>query len=333
MEKIRIGIIGCGIITKESHVPALKRLSDKAEVIAVCNRTRSKAEVIAEDFNLPGSAIWTDWEEMIKNVEDMDVVLVALPMNMNHLVSKACCKAGLNVLCEKPAAMSIKEAEETAEFSNKYGVTYMTGENFHYISHITKAVELIEKGLIGYVHSIVWNQFQYLNVDNEYNKTVWRSKNKHPGGYILDGGVHSIHALQMIAGSIKSVYSKTKSIESGIGDMDTSLSILEHENGIVTSLNLGWRGVNDDTNLKIYGDKGTLIVKEQEGIVVHLTPEDESKDYVIDNESSFYLEWKDYLNAISTKSSPGIPPLSTVHDVKVILAAVESGKSGKTVII
>jgi len=337
MKKIKLGIIGCGIITKDAHVPALKNLSQEVEVIAVCNRSKEKALDIALDLNLQVSAVWTDWEKMIAALTDLDAILVALPINMNHPVSKACCAAGLSVLCEKPAGMSNAEAEDTKTFSEKYGVTYMTGENVHYIPHITKAVELVESGIIGNVHSLVWNQFQFMEIDNKFNQTKWRSKNEHPGGYVLDGGVHSVHALKMIAGPIKSVYSRTKSIEKGLGTMDTTLSTIEHDNGIVSSFNIGWRAINDDDNLKIYGDKGTLIVKEREGVVEQLTPEGKTTVFEITKNTgtgnSFYLEWCDFINAVKTKTAPSMPSQAPVDDIKVVMAIIESGETSKIVML
>ena len=74
MNKIKIAIIGCGIITEEAHLPALLRLQDRIEIKAVCNRTKSKAENIAEKLNLPEKAVWADWEKMIKEIKRQKIL-------------------------------------------------------------------------------------------------------------------------------------------------------------------------------------------------------------------------------------------------------------------
>ena len=74
MNRTKLAIIGCGIITEEAHLPALKRLQDRIEIKAVCNRTRSKAENIAGKLGLSGETVWTDWEQMIKEAEDFQEI-------------------------------------------------------------------------------------------------------------------------------------------------------------------------------------------------------------------------------------------------------------------
>lgn len=329
MNRKKIAIIGCGIITEEAHLPALIRLQDRLEITAVCNRTRAKAENIAEKLNLPEEAVWTDWEKMIGKVKDLDAVLIALPITMNHPVSKACCKAGLSVICEKPAGMTIIEAEDTAGFSKDFGVTYMTAENFQYEPRFMKAAEMIQSGMIGNLHSIIWNVLSFMDKNNKYNKTQWRAHNEYPGGYVLDGGVHFVHALQMIAGPVKSVFAHTASVEKDLGTMDMALTLLEHNNGVYSSLNMGWRSANDDGNLRLFGEKGTLIVKDD--MIIELNENDEKKEHHFEKEDSFYLQWCDFLGALESGKPPLMPIGAPARDVKVIMAVVESGESGKKV--
>jgi len=332
MNKIKIGIIGCGIITRVAHLPAIKRLTDKLDVIAVCNRSEAKAQHIANELGLPSNSIWTDWKEMIKEVKDLDAVLIALPIQLNFPVSKACCEAGLSVLCEKPAGMSVEEAVETGGFSSKYNVTFMTAENFHYQPKFNKAAELLQEGLIGELHSISWNVLNYVKNDNSYNQTAWRGADfTIPGGYVLDGGVHAVHALQMIAGPVKAVFAQVKSIDKNLGSIDSAFALLEHENSVVTSLNMGWKSLNDEGFLKLYGDNGSLVVKDDK--IVQLTTSGEPIEHSFDDENDFYLQWFDFLDALQNSRSPKLPKQMPIDDVKIIMAMLESGETGKSVIV
>ena len=329
MIKTKIAIIGCGIITKEAHLPAMKRLLDRIEIIGVCNRTESKALDVAGELGLSEKSVWSDWKLMIKELKDLDAVLIALPIAMNHPVSKACCEAGLSVICEKPAGMNNREAVETGSFSSRYNVTYLTAENFQYEPRFNKASELVKNGTIGNLHSTSWNLLSFLDANNKFNKTQWRAHNEYDGGYVLDGGVHFVHALQMIAGPVKSVFAHTASIEKDLGTMDSALTLLEHNNSVISSLNMGWRSANDDNSLRLFGDRGTLIVKEDE--IVELDENNKSKKHLFEKEDSFYLQWCDFLNAVENKKPPLMPIGSPARDVKVIMAVVESGRIGKKV--
>jgi predicted dehydrogenase len=326
VKKINIAIIGCGIITTEAHLPAIKRQKERLEVLAVCNRSEGKAIAVANELNLPHSSVWTDWEKMIKEVKDIDAVLIALPITLNHRVSKACCEAGLSVICEKPAGKNAAEALETVSFASKYNVTYMTAENFQYDPKFNKAAELVKKGTIGKLHSTSWNVLSFMDKNNKYNKTSWRAHNEYEGGYVLDGGVHFVHALQMIAGPVKSVFAHTASIEEDLGTMDSALTLLEHENSVISSLNMGWRSANDDGNMKLFGDKGTLIVKDD--VIIEMDENNRTKEHLFEKEDSFYLQWCDFLSALESGKPPLMPIGSPARDVKVIMAMVESGKKG-----
>jgi len=329
MNKIKIAIIGCGIITKDAHLPALKRLGDRMEVIAVCNRSENKAINIAGELKLPQSAVWTDWKKMISELKELDAVLVALPITMNFPVSRECCEAGLSVICEKPAGMNNSEAIESGKLSSKYGVTYMTAENFHYEPRFNKAAELVQAGAIGNLHSTSWNIFDFMDKHNKYNKTQWRAHNEYDGGYVLDGGVHFVHGLQMIAGPVKSVYAHTASIDKDLGTMDTALSLLEHENNVISSINMGWRSASSDEYLKVYGDKGSLIIKDD--VIIQLTETDETVEHKFEKEDSFYLQWCAFLDSLEQKKPLSMPAEMPVDDVKIIMAVIESGKTGKKV--
>ncbi|MDA3812286.1 MAG: Gfo/Idh/MocA family oxidoreductase [Spirochaetaceae bacterium] len=331
MNKIKIAIIGCGIITSEAHLPALKRLKNRLEVLAVCNRSEGKAMAVAKELDLPQSAVWTDWQKMIKEVNGLDAVLIALPITMNYPVSKACCEAGLSVICEKPAGKNVEEAEDTGFFTSKYNVTYLTAENYQYEPKFNKAAELVKKGTIGKLHSSNWNLLSFMDKNNKFNKTSWRAHNKYEGGYVLDGGVHFVHALQMIAGPVKSVFAHTASIEEDLGTMDSALTLLKHENNVISSLNMGWRSANDDGNLKLFGEKGTLIVKDD--VIIELDENNEKKEHHFEKEDSFYLQWCDFLNALESGKPPLMPIGAPTRDVKVIMAVIESGKTGTEITI
>jgi len=153
MQKIKLGIIGCGIIAREAHTPALKRLTDRFAVTALCNRTRSKAEALAREFGLGEQSIWQDWERML-NEAPVDAVLICLPIELNYPVSRAAAAAGKHVLCEKPIGQSMEEARAAVGLSAEFGVTYMVAEDIHYLPAFAKAAELAGAEAVGRVCAI-----------------------------------------------------------------------------------------------------------------------------------------------------------------------------------
>ena len=145
----------------------------------------------------------------------------------------------------------------------------------------------------------------------------------------MDGGVHAVHALQMLAGPIKTVYAHTASIEKALGTMDLAFSLLTHNSGVISSLNMGWRSAESAPNLKLYGTEGSLIVKDD--CIDHITATGEHFGHTWEHENSFYLMWKDFLHTVQTGEPAKIPKNAPSHDVEVILGIIESGKEKKPI--
>ncbi len=330
-QRIRLGILGCGIIAGEAHVPALQRLNDRFEVTALCNRSRPKAEGIARTLGLGEEAIWSDWRELLARAP-VEAVLVCLPIELNCPVSEAAAAAGKHVLCEKPMGQSLEEVGRAVRFSERYGVSYMVAEDCHYEPVFVRAAELVRQGAVGELTAIAWNAMRFMELSNKYARTAWRIGHVYPGGYLLDGGVHNLHVLQMIAGRVRAVKAEISSHEPGLGQVDTALALLRHEGGALTSLNLGWRAREQgEPVLRIYGTEATLLVEG--GGITRLLGEGRSERITVEQEDAFYLELADFHRAVTTGAAPDITPESTAHDVEVALALLEAAGRDTTVLL
>jgi predicted dehydrogenase len=327
--KIRLAIIGCGIIASERHLPALQRLTDRFTVTALCNRTEPKAKAMAERLGLGNDSIWQDWRKVIEQ-DTVDAVLICLPIELNYQVSRAAISAGKHVLCEKPIGQSNEEAQAALGLGENHDVKYMVGENYHFVPSFAKAAHMVRRGAIGKTTVMIWNVMRFMGIHDKYNKTPWRPDHAYPGGYVLDGGVHYTHVLQMMAGRISSVSARTRSIEPGLGKPDTAFCLLTHENGVLTSLNLSWRAKDPmDHRLRICGTEGTILVDDKSLTMMDLEGKEEEVPLV--QEDSIYLELIEFHRAVALGETPEISLESTAHDVEVILAVLESAEKESTV--
>jgi predicted dehydrogenase len=329
-KKIRLGIIGCGIIAEEAHLPALERLKDRYTVTALCNRTRPKAEALARHLGLGDKDIWQDYKRMLEEAP-VEAVLICLPIELNFPVSLEAAKHGKHVLCEKPCGQSKEEARAAVDLSTEYGITYMVAEDCHYETTFVKAADLARTGAIGKLTVINWNLFRFMETSNKYAKTLWRINHVYPGGYLLDGGVHFVHVLQMVAGRIASVKAETVfSGEPQLGKVDTAFALLRHESGVLSSLNMSWRAKDQPGHLlKIFGTGGSLIVVD--GKITRISPDGKEEEIPFINENGYYLELADFHRAVTRGEPPDITAESAAHDVEVILAILESAEKGGAV--
>ncbi|MFH1069461.1 MAG: Gfo/Idh/MocA family oxidoreductase [Candidatus Glassbacteria bacterium] len=329
MKKIRLGVIGTGIIVNEAHVPALLRLGDRYEITALCNRTPAKAQAVADRLGIGTDRLWQDWRAFLAEAP-VEAVLVCLPIELNFPASLAAARAGKHVLCEKPVGQSLEETHQAVELASRFGITYMVAEDCHFTPQFVKAAELARSGAVGRVRAIQWNVLNFLALSDKYAQTVWRTRHVYPGGYVLDGGVHFVHVLQMIAGRISRVRAETLSIEPGLGRVDTAFALLRHKNGVLSSLNMSWRTrLSGPEPLRIFGDEGSLAVSEKEIIRIDQAGKEERIEF--DKEDGYYQQLVEFHRAVTTCSPPSMTTESAAHDVEVILAILEAAQKGTTV--
>ena len=129
MEKIKIGIIGCGIAARDLHLPALNRLKDKFEITAVCNHTIDKAKSFSDLVG--GVPYFKDYHDLL-NRQDVDAVDVVLPIGLNPKVTHDALRAGKHIMVEKPLAANLEDARKMLDLEKQYPQTTMVAENYRY---------------------------------------------------------------------------------------------------------------------------------------------------------------------------------------------------------
>lgn len=186
-KKLKVGIIGCGGIAFEKHMPGLAKLKD-VELIAFCNRTRTKAERAAEEFGAEESFIYQDYNELIKNPA-VDLVHICTPNDTHAEISIAAMEAGLDVMVEKPMALNAVEAEKMYETAQKSGRKLSVSYQNRFKSENQLLKEMIEDGRIG---DIYFAKSLALRRRGVPNWGTFLNKEKQGGGPLIDIGTHAL---------------------------------------------------------------------------------------------------------------------------------------------
>ena len=125
--RVRVGVIGAGLIAQVMHLQYLRELSDRFEVSVICDVAAEQATASAERFGIPKQC--TDWRELLR--EPIDAVLVLTGGSHAPMAIQAA-QAGLHVLVEKPMCFSTTEAAAMVEAAERAGVTLMVAYNKRY---------------------------------------------------------------------------------------------------------------------------------------------------------------------------------------------------------
>ena len=114
MSKVKIGIIGCGGIANQKHLPALKKNNDLNEVVAFCDIEIERAQKACDEYGAEGAKVYTDYKELLAD-ENVQVVHVCTPNVSHSAITVDAFEAGKHVYCEKPMSHSTEEAVRMVE--------------------------------------------------------------------------------------------------------------------------------------------------------------------------------------------------------------------------
>jgi predicted dehydrogenase len=204
-DRLRIGMIGYAFMGRAHSqawrtVRAFFDVALRPEMVAICGRDREAVSRAADTLGWAEAV--TDWRELVER-DDIDLVDICSPGG-NHLEpALAALAAGKHVLCEKPLANTVAEAEQmaaAARQARERGVRAMVGFNYRRVPALELARRLVADGRLGRIHHVRAVYLQDWIVDPEF-PLVWRLRREEAGsGSLGDIGSHIVDITQHILG-------------------------------------------------------------------------------------------------------------------------------------
>ena len=148
MKEIKVGIIGAGGIACSVHIPNYQKI-ENVRVIAVADIKAEVAENAAEQFNI--SNVFTDWEDLLK-IDEIEAVSVCTPNAFHAEPSIAAMKANCHVLCEKPMAVSVAEAQAMADIAKEHQRILQIGLASRFSPGSLYLKSIIDSGRLGQIY-------------------------------------------------------------------------------------------------------------------------------------------------------------------------------------
>ena len=194
MAKIKVGVVGTGFIGP-AHIEALRRLPN-IEVAALCESTIESATVKASKLGIERACAF---EELLA-MEDIASVHICTPNLLHHPQAKAALSAGKHVVCEKPLAKDLHDAEELVALATTTGLVNAVHFNLRYYPLVRQMKTMREKGDLGEIYSVIGSYLQdWLFFDTDYN---WRLEPEKSGNSraIADIGSHLMDIIEYVTG-------------------------------------------------------------------------------------------------------------------------------------
>lgn len=244
---IKLGIIGFGFMGHE-HANMMKTF-DEIELKAVCDNEADQLLDAPE-----GVETYTDVDEMLAKA-DIDTVIISVPNPYHIEMAKKSAAAGKNIICEKPAAMTVAEFDEMVQVTKEAGVHLTVHQQRRFDLDYTTMKAVYDQKLVGDVYVVKSQLYGYNG-----NMHDWHVFPEMGGGMLYDWGVHLIdQVVQMIDSPIVSIYADMKNVI--CKDVDDYFKIIiEYENKVTAEIELGTYYLTPKRAWFIGGTTGSAVI-------------------------------------------------------------------------
>ena len=344
--KLTYALIGCGRIAKNHIEAALKQ--ENLQIAAVCDivpeRMDEMIALMPENMR-QNVRKFEDYKAMLEELS-LDIAAVATESGNHASIALDCIDKKVNVIIEKPIALSIADADKIISAAKEQGVAITCSHQNRFNLSVQKLHSAIKAGRFGRIFHIAahirWNRG-----DSYYAGAKWRGTWGQDGGCLMNQCIHNLDLLRWIMGSeIDEVFAYTENFAHPyIEAEDTGLAVVKFRGGglglIEGTVNVYPKNLEE--TLYVFGERGTVKLG---GTSVNRIDEwsfadgidtlEMVKDEFSENPPNVYgfghtPLYADFIDAINKNKEPYIPVIEGKKSMEMILAIYKSSATGKPV--
>lgn len=341
---MKYALIGCGRIST-NHIKAA--LNNKLEIVAVCDIVPDHMENVLAKHGLETDASikrYTDYKQMITE-NAIELVSIATESGLHAEIACYCIEQRINVIIEKPIAMSLEDADRIITLSEKEHVKVAACHQNRFNIAVQRMRTALEAGRFGKLsHGSIhvrWNRNQ-----EYYAQAPWRGTWAQDGGALMNQCIHGIDLLRWTFGDeVEEVYGQTRQqFHHYLEAEDVGMAVVKFKNGAIATIE-GTTNVypqNLEETLYIFGEKGTVKIggKSTNNIDVwdfeDETETDKRNKGLQEATSNVYGNghtslFADMIDAIKNDRKPYVDAYAGRNALEMILAIYKSQKTGMPV--
>ena len=257
---MKYALIGCGRIAV-NHIKAA--LNNHLEIVAVCDVVPEKIDALLAKYNLAEDLSikrYTDYRQMLAE-SDLTLASIATESGLHAQIALDCIDAGVNVIIEKPMAMSMAYAEEIIRCSDAKGVKVAACHQNRFNMAVQETRRALEAGRFGRLsHGAIhvrWNRNR-----DYYDQAPWRGTWSQDGGCLMNQCIHGVDLLRWMMGDeVEEVYAQTaQQFHHYLECEDIGMAVVKFKNGAIGTIE-GTTNVypkNLEETLYLFGETGTV---------------------------------------------------------------------------
>ncbi len=325
---MRVGIAGTGFM---GVTHAAGWADTEATIAGFVSKSATGAQSLAGQYN---ATVYPNYKTMLA---DVDVVDICTPTHLHYQQVLQAAAAGKDIVCEKPLARTVPQAQEMIAACRAAGVKLLVAHVVRFFPEYTQAKATVAGGDIGQpaVLRLTRGTFRPKKpVDN------WFTDVEKSGGMMFDLMIHDFDYARWVAGDVETVFAKNITSTQPDAPVDYGLVILKHQNGALSHVEGSWAYPPPlfRTSLEIAGSDGWLEFNSDKGAAIGLYLHQQAEDAPDVplpgsplSESPYTTQIKSFYSALAHNTEPPVTAADGLAAVQIALAAIESAQTGKAV--
>lgn len=323
---MKAAVVGCGGMGR-IHAASYAGMPD-VELAGVCDVDFSLAQEVSEQL---GTQAFRSLEEMLQSI-DIDVVSITVPSFLHKELVLQAAEAGVHVICEKPVALSLSDAEEMMKGCEQAGVKLFVGHVVRFFPDYVQMKETIDRGELGQVG--IAHAKRVGSHPGELRP--WFKAADKSGGVMIDLMIHDIDFMRWAIGEVTSVFALNRCDE----ERDYALITLLFENGAAANLEGFWGYPGAfQTSAEIAGDKGVVRASSQKSRSLQIVKrsKDSAPSRFVEvprspsRHSPYDIELAHFIACIRDGQEPRVTAVDAYKALEIAAAAIESVRTGRAV--
>lgn len=329
-KKIRYGVVGLGNIAQSAVLPAFKNASMNSVLTTLISEDKQKLKVLAKKYKVSSTYLLEDIEECFMK-QEIDAIYIATPNDHHRHIVELAAQYKINVLCEKPMAVTLNDCLYMDQVAKKNNIKMMVAYRLHFEEANLEAIKMCRQGNLGDL-KFFNSSFSYQIKDK---KNIRLNPTSVGGGALYDIGIYCINAARYLfkAEPIEVVgFSVTSDDPRFINTEETTSAILRFPNEKLAAFTVSF-GAYDSSDYEIIGEKGRIrlenayeyaapmelraFLQERSGKMKKITRKYKKRD-------QFSAELLYFSDCIQKNRTPEPGPLEGTADVKIIQSILES---------
>jgi predicted dehydrogenase len=366
-QQLRMGVIGAGRVSELYHLPGfhgrgsdapiglpgLQFYPSDSEVVALCDIDEPRAAALAERFGV--EKVYNDWRELLTD-RRVDAVCIATANFLHAEMAIAAAEADKHVFVEKPMATTLEDMDRMIDAAEARGVVLMVNQSWRFNVAMEAGRDLVNAGMLGRVRT-VRTKFGMAGPKSWSPTAAWYlRKEQAGGGAMMDIGSHAFDYLRYLVGDeVAEVGAFTATLAQATDGEDNCLAILKFRNDVLAVCEVSWTTNPGENRTFVYGEHGNMAIEAMPRLMRGTPVPQVLVDFQVPAEAVGAMRvapgklerasFSPDLPAVSRLGGPyrqfvesvssGKPPMCSGRESRasmaVVLAAMESGRTGQFV--